>query len=242
MEATLSAPARTRPTLTTNTPVGTVSYLGGIPALLEQFQWSWSQMLEYNADYLPRLWYDRATISYHAAARNKLAHRMRGDWLVMLDTDHQFEPDLIARLLYTATVHDIDVLTGLYQYKVFPHQPVLYAWKNPDNPLEGVQSIADWDTALPLFTVDSAGGGCLFVRRRVFDRIRAELKERPFDPLPPLSEDNSFFYRLKKLGIKAWVDTRIKSHHLQVRPIDMDDYCAAATTASRVVEVVASEG
>lgn len=228
-------------TLSTTNPIGTVAYLGGVPAVLEKFTWAWSQMLEYNARFLPPLHYDHATISYHSAARNNLANRMQGDWLVMLDTDHEFEPDLIARLVNCAVRHDFDVVTGLYQYKTYPHCPVLYSWKDPKKPLKGVQSITDWDRNLPVFSVDSAGGGCLLVRRRVFDRIRTELKQRPFDPLLPLSEDNSFFYRLQQLGMQAWVDTRIKSYHLEVRPVDMNDFDPEAVDEGRVVEVAACE-
>lgn len=229
------------PTLRTNQPHGTVAYMGGVPCILERFLACYSQMQEYNQDFLPRLHYDHAGISYHAAARNKLASRMRGEWLVMLDTDHEFEPDLIARLLNTATRYDIDVLTGLYQYKHPPHAPVLYGWINRDNPLEGVQPISSWDRSLPVFTIDSAGAGTLFVRRRVFDRIRNELKQRPFDPLLPLSEDNSFFYRLKQLGIPAWVDTRIQSYHLQVRGVHMDDFDQSAIQPGRIIDVQACE-
>ena len=213
--------------------IGSVAYLGGLMAVPEVFTWSWSQMQEFNSEFLvspgESIFYNRSTISLHYEARNRLVAHMRGDWLVMLDTDITFDPDLIARLLHRATKDDLDVLTGLYQYKTEPHSPVLYKL----NEQEYLEPVGAWkapDDGQPFFylNVDAAGGGCLFVRRRVFERIDKELKERPFDQLPGMGEDFSFFARLRKLGIKIVCDPSIQVHHLLVHPLTMADYDMAS--------------
>jgi len=202
-------------------PCGTVAYLGGLMSVPEAWVWSWTQMVQFNHEFIEKpIHYDRSQVSYHSYARNSLVNRMKGDWLLMLDTDHQFEPDLVARMLHRMEAHDIDVLTGLYQYKTPPHQPAIYKWGPPPR----VMPIGAWDISIPLFQVDTAGGGCLMVRRRVYDRIRLELGELPFEICPPYSEDHSFFQRCQALKIAVWVDTRVEYRHLQVRGVTMDDF------------------
>jgi GT2 family glycosyltransferase len=184
-------------------------------------------MLQYNADYLvdpgERIFYTMASVTYHAYARNNLVDRMQGDWLLMLDTDHTFEPDLAARLLHIATLHQIDVLTGLYCSRQPPYNPVLMTRQG-----DHVQWLGDWDRhpehPTLIMPVGSAGAGCLFVRRRVFDRIRTELGENPFEIRKCFSEDNSFFDRLHQLGIPAYCCPAIEAPHVRTQPVRLADY------------------
>lgn len=194
--------------------LGTVGYLGGIPAIPEYFVWSWTNLVQYNAEALcgptDTIYYDRATVSFHASARNDLVKRMKGDWLLQLDCDHLFEPDLLARLLLRLDKYDIDVLTGLYTYKAPPHAPVLF-----HTDADGVtRPMGGWDEKADIVEVDSAGAGCLLVKRSVFERIVRETHELPFDLRPKLTEDHSFFARLKECGIKAYCAPLVESHHV----------------------------
>ena len=137
----------------------------------------------------------------------------------MLDTDHEFEPDLLARMLHRMHKHNLDVLTGLYRFKHPPHGPVLYA-----RPPSGILSpITRWPKG-DVFPVAAAGAGCLLVRARVFDHLIEQIGCGPFDRLPDLSEDHSFFRRLEKAGIQAWCDPRIECHHLRVVPVTETDH------------------
>jgi hypothetical protein len=208
--------------------IGTVAYLAGLPAVLEEFAWSWSQMIQYNAELLCTekqiVHYDRARISDHAPARNSLVSRFLGDWLVQLDTDHCFEPDLVARLVRTADEYGIDVLTAIYQLRSHPYAPLLFRWVGEDTettiPLVQPMLVND-PSRLRVCRIGSAGAGCLFVRRSVFERIGA-IGESAFDRIHPLSEDHSFFLRCKRLDIKVWAAPGIQCHHLRVSPVTPD--------------------
>ena len=209
-------------------PIGTCAYLGGLGFLNEDFCWSFVQMVQYGNEFICRpsqgeyIHLDRSTTSDRAGARNLLAQRFLGEWLFTSDADHKFEPDLLSRMLalfnapHPDTGERVDVLSGFYRYKSYPHLPVLYHY---DEATKHHQHIGDMDFTKPLIRVHCAGAGCLLVRRCVFDRIRAELNEDPFAELHPYSEDFSFFTRLRALDIKVYVAPQIRSDHLLIKPV-----------------------
>jgi hypothetical protein len=207
--------------------IGTIARMGGVMSVPDPFAWSWGQMIEFNSEYMAkdgeRIEYSRADFSYHAIARSELCKKIKGDWILMFDTDHQFEPDLAARMVQRMMKYDLDVLTGLYFHKRLPRPPVLYKW-NPDQKV--FEIIAEWDDMEGefLIPVDSAGAGCLLIRRRVLERIENEIGEEPFAPIDPWGEDHSFFLRLMKLGIKSYCDPSMECHHLAFQPLSLSDY------------------
>lgn len=205
-------------------PIGTVAIMGGVPNVPTPFLWSWTQMLEYNAKYLEEILYIRSTVSFHATARNGFVDEMKGDWCLMLDTDIAFGPDILHRMLARMHQHDIDVLVGMYQFRNPPHSPVIFKWNDQGFPIWQMEYQAQPTDQFHYFPVDTAGAGCLLVRNRVFERILKELKENPFDIIPPLGEDHSFFHRLKRLGIQAVCDPAIHVEHLTWKGVTMRDY------------------
>jgi hypothetical protein len=200
--------------------IGSIGYLGGIMSLPEPFTLAWGNMLLHSqaALCLPGEYIhtERATISLHDYARTQLVQRMKGDWLLMLDTDTSFEADFAARLVATMCRFNLDVVTGIYSFKRPPHSPVLYMLNSETGMHEPVRSWTPTDPAKEsdVFPIDAAGGGCLLVRRRVFDRIRTELKEEPFARDNSKGEDMSFFRRLKKLGIQPYCAWKVEMAHL----------------------------
>ena len=196
--------------------IGTVAYMGGVMAVPEPFCWSWGAMREYTSQALCQddefIHFDRTNKSEHSFARNEIASRFLGDWLLMFDTDLTFEPDTAARLVRYALLNDLDVVTGLYVYKSgMIKLPVLHMWSEEKGRHE---IVGDWDEHVDLFEVHSGGAGCLLVRRRVFERL-AELKDPPFGIIPPYSEDHSFFRRCRQLGIKIFCAWRVQCGHLR---------------------------
>lgn len=198
-------------------PIGTVAIMGGIPSIPTPFVESYAQMIAYNARHIDGdIQYLSTTTSYHAQARNQIVDKMQGDWVLMLDTDNKFAPNLLHRMLARMYRHDLDVLVGIYQFKTRPHSPVVFAWNEeatvPNRIIKfETQPVDEFN----YFEVDVAGAGCLLVRDRVFVRILDELKSNPFDIIPPLGEDFSFFKRLQQLNIQAVCDPAIHVEHLR---------------------------
>ena len=205
--------------------LGTVTYMGGVMSLPEPFTYSWGNLCAFTEPALcqpgEHVFFDRTKYSLHDYARHNLLERMRGDWILMLDTDVAFDPDLAARLVSTMYRFDVDVLTGIYCYKAPPHHPTLYIW-NPET--ERSECVHSWDRTSDLFQIDWAGAGCLLVKRKVFERITSELGENPFDRYGPKGEDHSFFIRLKKLGIPAYCAWKIELQHLEYLGITASEH------------------
>lgn len=164
--------------------------------------------------------YDYAKCSWHELGRNNLVEGMRGDWLLQLDTDHVFSPDLLTRLLRLADRHGADVISGIYQTKYPPHEPVMGLW-TPEGKLA---PIVDWPRHAEVIPVGACGAGCLLVRRSVFTRIRTELNELPFSIHPGLSEDYSFCWRCARLGIPVYVAPNVEAHHIIRSALSVKDY------------------
>lgn len=196
----------------------------------EPFLRSWQKMIEYTSEYLvqptERIYYTRASVSYHSFARNSLVDQMQGEWLLQLDADVTFEPDLVARMLLKMDKFNIDVLVAPYLYKSDPHPPVLYGWNGKEKTLMG-----DWQrTGADLIPIWGAGAGCLLVRRKVFDTITKKLHCSPFDIYTdkqgtPHSEDHSFFARCWKLKIPVYAHPDLFVNHLIYKELKVDtDY------------------
>lgn len=106
--------------------------------------------------------------------RNMLAGHFLGDWLLMIDDDQLFTPDLLIRLLRHFDNDAVDVVVPLILKKKPPHDPALAAERDG--------SAALWSVPLTdqrgLQPVDAAGTGVMLVRRRVFERVAHPWFER----------------------------------------------------------------
>lgn len=211
--------------------LGSIAYMGGIMAVPEPFLHAWQQMIEYNNEYFiepgQMINYDRATVSYHSFARNSLVDQTKGEWLLQIDCDIIFEPDVLARMLNKMNKHNIDVMIAPYVYKSEPHPPVMYGYNKRT---KAKYIVGDWDEKAELIRIKGAGAGCLLVRKKVFDKIKFKLNQSPFDiyfenGTTPLSEDHSFFERCWKLKIPVYFSPQITVKHLKYRELDLNkDY------------------
>ncbi len=165
------------------------------------------------------IYYDKGAYSWFEA-RNNIVENMKGDWLLQLDTDHMFAPDLLSRLLLLARRHDAQVLSGIYTYKHPPHAPVAGMW----TPEGKVAPLVSWPEDTEVLQVGVIPGGNLLVHRDVFTRIAKELGQRPFDILPGLSEDYSFCKRCQQLNIPVYLAPNVECHHLITHPLWAEDY------------------
>lgn len=179
-------------------------------------------MIQHNAELLCEpaqyVHYIKATFSDHAPARNSLVTQFLGDWLVQLDTDHAFDPDLVARLVRLADRYGVDVVSGMYQMKGAPHVSVIWA----GDPMQPIVRLPD--NPPPLLEIQSAGAGCLFVRRSVFELMAKTFPGvGAFDRIGINSEDHSFFQRCRELKIPCYLAPKIHSAHLRVAPVEWHD-------------------
>lgn len=213
------------------TCIGTVAYMGGIPAIPEPFVWSLTQLIQFNAESLCQpgeyVSYIRARISLHSAARTEIAAQLtttKGQWVLMLDCDMTFDPDVLARLLRLMYHYNVEIVGAIYPYKSAPCFPVASIWNEMSQQHEG---IADWPQDAEIFEVSSQGAGCLLIRKRVLERIVLELHEDPFGIIPPHGEDHSFFMRCRKLGIKAFLAPQVQAGHISQTPLYIDPDAAS---------------
>jgi len=208
--------------------IGTVSYLGGVPTIPTPFVKAWGEMIQFNSEYFTtqeeRIFYNPMTASYHSFARNSAVEQMKGDWLLQLDTDIVFEPDIVLRMLNKMNKFGIDVLVAPYLYKISFHPPVLYGY-DPDKKEKTL--IGKWDRNADLIPIKGAGGGCLLVRKNVYTTIQKKLKCSPFDiyfdkqTKSPLSEDHSFFERCWNLKIPCYAAPDITVNHLMWKQLEV---------------------
>lgn len=210
--------------------IGTVAPMMGLPTNLAAFTISYAEMLKFSTEEMCgpnqriNTYYPRH--SFHDVARNEIAQCSAGLWTLMLDSDHTFAPDLLLRLYRSMMETGYDVVSGLYLFRHPPYGPVMWQWEDPESPTNHTaQALVDWPHGERL-EVGIAGAGCLLIKNKVFDRIMRELGEDPFSRKEfdgMVGEDFAFFRRLKKLKIKAMVDTRIECHHIQVRGLKVDE-------------------
>ncbi len=224
---------------------GTVAYLGGLLAVPEPFCWDWGQMREFNTAFMcgpdESLYYTRTTFSLHAHARNDLAQQMLGDWVWMTDTDHRFEPDVVFKMVQLMEQYKTPVLSGVYRHKVLPFHPNLYVWN--DNDGGGFVPLIEYDSSVPCFRVDAAGGGCLLVHRSVFARLKKAYPDTgPFNHIGHYGEDLSFFLRCREQGIPVYATPHVETTHLRLHGITEHDYVPAWWGESQDITVLVPGG
>lgn len=213
--------------------LGTVAVMAGVPSLPTPFAKSLTYMTQFNHEYIERdgefVFVDFIdTISYHENMRNAAAERMMGDWLLQLDTDHVFDPDLLSRLLTLLDAYDLPMIGANYFKKNPPHFPVVTRWREDLQRLvidvDQETGRLRWKSGDALYETDAGGGGGLLVRREVFEKVRGTFKCGPFEQIPPWREDYSFFMRCKDLDIPFHISPRIQMPHLVWSEVKEEDF------------------
>lgn len=168
-------------------------------------------------------------------ARNSLTGKFleesKAEWLLWLDADMTFDPDLVERLLGYAHPTEAPIVGGLCfgiaDGKAFP---TLYDLR--ENGQGGVQMWRfDAYPADALMRVTATGAACLLIHRDVLEAMRvAEFnKVYPFFQETelngyPCGEDVTFCLRAGLLGAPVHVATGVKLGHAKVVVIDEEFY------------------
>ena len=126
---------------------------------------------------------------------------------LFVDDDVAVKPDLLARLLR----HDLDIVSGIYLQRNFPHQPIMF----DDSFADGKCQYAFLTPGKKgLMEVHNVGLGCCLIKTEVFRKM-----EQPWIRLGELeldhwSDDIGFFLRARKAGFKIFVDLEIQCGHM----------------------------
>jgi GT2 family glycosyltransferase len=174
---------------------------------------------------------------YVSKNRNDLVRdflKTNADWQLQLDTDVEFKPDLLKRLMDVAD-EEHKIVSGLY---------ISYRKENPDadlilvpvlyhNAEDGKYTNINEIPPNSVIEVAMAGAGCLMVHRSVYEAMAEAYKDDPWtwyghepsqDKKEMLGEDVTFCKRATQLGFKIWADTGILLRHYKTVPLTIDEW------------------
>lgn len=148
-------------------------------------------------------------------ARNELARqaiKSEADWVLWLDSDMIFEPDLLKKMLKVCEENDIDFLTGLCFRRKPPYTPTLF------DRLDKMEHGASYTTIMSVpegrFKVGGCGFAGVLMSTDVLLSVAARFGGRMFDPLEGFGEDVSFCWRARQCGYEIWCDSDIELGHI----------------------------
>lgn len=184
-----------------------------------------------------------------AESRNQVVDLFAGnhpdaEWLLMIDSDMTFEPDMLERLLEHADPQRVPILGGLCFAGGRSHTPYPTIYRElavHDGYIE-IDRVYDYPPDR-LCKVGATGGACLLVHRRVYAAMKQPYPQG-FGTLPdgrdnaypwfseglvgphnePLGEDIAFCKRANMLHIPVHVHTGIKLGHMKTQEINEEYY------------------
>lgn len=148
-------------------------------------------------------------------ARNNLARqaiKSEADFVLWLDSDMVFAPDLLQRMLKVCQDEHIDFLTGLCFRRKPPYTPCLF------DRLEKVDNGASYTALMSVpdgrFKVGGCGFAGVLMSTDVLLSVAAKFNGRMFDPMDGFGEDVSFCWRARQCGYDIWCDSEIELGHV----------------------------
>lgn len=144
-------------------------------------------------------------------SRNALAQsalKAESDWILWLDSDMVFAPDLLERMLETAEKERTEFVTGVYFRRVEPYTPVLFDTLENDH-WTNVDEIPDKP-----FEVAGCGFGAVLISGQVLMDVVGKYGPEPFNPLERMGEDLSFCWRARQCGHRIIADPSLALGHM----------------------------
>ena len=147
-------------------------------------------------------------------ARNELAQKaiqLGADYILWLDSDMVFDPDLMSRLFKTLEERSVEFVSGLYFKRMPPYEPVAYS----NFSIENDEIIAEKMTDVPkdVVSVGGVGFGCVLMTTSLALAVFNEYNTM-FAPIGNVGEDIAFCYRAKTLGYELLLDPSIQCGHV----------------------------
>lgn len=127
--------------------------------------------------------------------------------ILFLDDDVAFKPDMLMKLLS----HDVDIVTGLYLMRNYPHKPIIFSVADADG-----RCINHYpkDSESGLIEVVACGLGACLIKSEIFRKL-----EEPWIRLGELEldhwcDDIGFFRRVRMAGFKIHCDLDVTVGHM----------------------------
>lgn len=135
--------------------------------------------------------------------------------ILFIDSDMVLPPDTLKALSADMDT-GLEYVSALFFNRQAPIKPMIYKTLRSevkDLDLPPVQEVyADYPED-QLFRIEGSGFGCVMVSvdlvRKVWDAYGPA-----FMPTPVMGEDLAFCWRVKKLGVPMWCDSRVKVGHI----------------------------
>ncbi len=147
-------------------------------------------------------------------ARNRIvqeALKYNSDYLLFIDADMVFKPDLLLRLLK----HDVPFVNALAFRRIKPHYPCIFKWNEKEGSYETVPYFGG------LLEVDATGMPAVLIKMEIFKKMK-----QPWyyyeDHL--FSSDLTFCRNAKRLGYKILIDTDLKIGHIGEEIVITEDF------------------
>ena len=166
-------------------------------------------------DYEIKFGIETGSLVYNA--RNNLARQAVAaecDWVLWLDSDMVFDPDLLEKMLEVCQDNDIDFLTALCFRRKPPYTPCLFdrLEKLPDD--KGASYTALLSVPEGRFEVGGCGLAGVLMSTDVLISVAARFHGQMFDPFPGFGEDVAFCWRARQCGYKIYCDSEIEMGHV----------------------------
>lgn len=160
-----------------------------------------------------RIGFEIGSLVYNA--RNNLARQAvkeEADYVLWLDSDMVFGPDLLQRMLKVVQENKIDFLTAVCFRRKPPYTPCLF------DRLEKVSNGASYTALLSVpegrFKVGGCGFAGVLMSIDVIMDVAAKFGGRMFDPIEGMGEDVSFCWKARQCGYDIWADSDITLGHV----------------------------
>ena len=142
----------------------------------------------------------------------RVAIQSGADYVLWLDSDMVFEPDVLEKMLKKLQENDLDFLTGVYFRRTAPYTPVLF------ESLTYKDDKATWKEfkTLPenaLVEVGGCGFGLVLMTTEMLMSVQGKYGTM-FQPMLGLGEDLAFCWRARECGYKLMCDTSIEAGHV----------------------------
>ncbi len=175
--------------------------------------------------------FSSANISH---ARNEIVRKFLagpGDWLLFVDSDMNFEPDLIEALLFNADPTKAPIVGGLCfgtnDGRLFP---TLYTLARHGEEIVTIRHTGEIPEAT-MMQVAATGAAALLIHRSVLAAVEAHGFNKTFPWFQetelsgrPCGEDFTFCLRAGQLGFPVYVNTAVEVGHHKSTVLDLATY------------------